>query len=78
MKVKCYIATYIEKEVEIDDKFKALAVEYPWTHNIPNDLYEEAIAAVEAATGAKMDDNTEGDIILGVHDTETDIVILEL
>ena len=78
MKVKCYICTYIEKEVEIDDKFKALAVEYPWAHNIPDDLYEEAIAAVEAATGAKMDDNAEGDIILGVHDTETDIVMLEL
>lgn len=78
MKVKCYICTRSEKEVEIDDKFKALAVEKPWEHNIPDELYKEAIAAVEAATGAEMDDNAEGDIILGVRDVETDIVMLEL
>lgn len=78
MKVKCYISTIVEKEVEIDDKFKALAVERPWEHDIPDELYEEASSAVEAATGAKMNDNAEGAVILGVHDVETDIVILEL
>lgn len=78
MKVECCISTIIEKEIEIDDKFKALAIERPWEHNIPDELYEEAIAAVEAVTGAKMDDNAEGDIIFGVRDVETDIVMLEL
>lgn len=78
MKVKCYISTIVEKEVEIDNKFKALAVEYPWEHDIPDELYDEAVAAVEAATGAKMEDNADGEIILGVEDIETEIIILEL
>lgn len=78
MKVKCYISTIIEKEVEIDDKFKVLAVERPWEHDIPNELYAEAVAAVEKAAGAKMEDNADGEIILGVEDIETEIIILEL
>lgn len=78
MKVKCYISTIVEKEVEIDDKFKALAVERPWEHDIPDELYEEAVVAVEKATGAKMEDNADGETILGVEDIETEIAILEL
>ena len=78
MKVKCYISTIVKKEVEIDDKFKALAVDSPWKHDIPDELYEEAVAAVEKATGVPMDDNADGDFIFGVHDSETGIVMLEL
>ena len=77
MKVKCYISTIIEKEVEIDDKFKVLAVERPWEHDIPDELYEEAVAAVEKATGVPMDDCADGDFICGVADIETGITILE-
>lgn len=78
MKVKCYISTIIEKEVEIDDKFKVLAVERPWEHDIPDELYEEAVAAVEKATGVPMDDCADGDFIGSVEDIETEIPILEL
>lgn len=77
MKVKCYISTIVEKEVEIDDKFKALAVEYPWDHDIPDELYDEAVAAVEKATGVPMDEDADGDFICGVADIETGITILE-
>ena len=78
MKVKCYISTIVEKEVEIDDKFKALAVDSPWKHDIPDELYEEAVAAVEKATGVPMNDNADGDFICSVEDIETEISILEL
>lgn len=78
MKVKCYISTIIEKEVEIDDKFKTLAVERPWEHDIPSELYAEAVAAVEKATGVPMDDLADGDFICSVEDIETEIIILEL
>ena len=80
MKVKCRIATYSysEKEVEIDDKFKTLVVNRPQEHNIPLTLYDEAIAAVETATGVKMDDSGDGEFILNVRDSETDTCILEL
>ena len=78
MKVKCYISTIIEKEVEIDDKFKTLAVERPWEYDIPAELYDEAVAAVEKATGVPMDDLSDGNFICGVEDIETKITILEL
>jgi hypothetical protein len=78
MKVRCYISTIVKREVEIDDKFKTLAVEHPWEHDIPNELYEEAVAAVEKATGIPMDDLADGDFICSVEDVETEISILEL
>ena len=79
MKVKCFIAVYSEKEVEIDDKFKVLATEKPSECNIPLALYDEALTAVEKATGAKMDDSTNGtEVILSVRDNETGSYILEL
>ena len=80
MKVKCYIHTIniITKEVEMDDKFKSLAVEHPWEHDIPDELYEEAVAAVEKATGVSMDEGADGDFITSVEDIETEIPILEL
>ena len=79
MKVKCFVSTILTKEVEIDDKFKALAVDKPWKHNIPDELYEEAVKAVEEATGIKMDDNGDDSAyICGVEDCETEITILEL
>lgn len=79
MKVKCFIAVYSEKEVEIDDKFKVLATKKPWECNIPLELYDEAIAAVEKATGAKMDDTANGtEVILSVRDNETGTYMLEL
>jgi hypothetical protein len=77
MKVKCYICKIVEKEVEIDDKFKALAVEHPWEHNLPDELYDEAIKAVEKAAGAQMNDDCEDNFICGVEDLETNITILE-
>lgn len=77
MKVKCYIASVIEKEVEIDDKFKPLAVNFPWTKDIPDELYEEAVKAVEKATGAQMTDDEENHFICSVEDTETGIIMLE-
>jgi hypothetical protein len=77
MKVKCYISSIIEKEVEIDDKFKALAVERPWEQDIPNQLYEEAIDAVEKATGAQARDDEANHFICSVEDSETGILMLE-
>lgn len=79
MKVKCFVSAILTREVEIDDKFKVLAVDKPWEHNIPNELYEEAVKAVEKATGIKMDDNCDDSAyICGVEDCETEITILEL
>ena len=79
MKVKCYVNVIFTKEVEIDDKFKALAVEKPWEWNIPKELYEEAVQAVEKATGIKMDDMcNDSAYICSVEDCETEIVMLEL
>lgn len=79
MKVRCYVSTILTREVEIDDKFKALAVDKPWEHDIPNELYEEACQAVEKATGLKMDDcGDDSAYIFGVEDCETEITILEL
>jgi hypothetical protein len=79
MKVKCYVQTILTREVEIDDKFKILAVEKPWEHNIPDALYEEAVQAVEKATGIKMDDNCNDSAwICSVEDCETENLILEL
>lgn len=79
MKVKCFVPTLLTKEVEIDDKFKVLAVNRPWEHNIPEELYEEAIQAVEEATGLKMDDSYEDSAyICAVEDCETEITILEM
>lgn len=79
MKVKCFVSAILTREIEIDDKFKALAVDKPWEHNIPNELYEEAVQAVEKATGIKMDDNCgDSAYICSVEDCETEITILEL
>lgn len=79
MKVKCYIPTVRTVEVEIDDKFKALAVERPWEHpELTNEMYEEAVVAVEKATGLKMDDTLDSDYVCGVEDIETEITILEM
>lgn len=77
MKVKCYISSIIEKEVEIDDRFKPLAVDFPWTENIPEELYEEAVKAVEEATGAQMTDDEANHFICSVEDSETGIIMLE-
>lgn len=79
MKVKCYVNAILTREVEIDDKFKPLAVDRPWEQNISDELYEEAVQAVEKATGIKMDDNCgDSAYICGVEDCETNITILEL
>ena len=79
MKVKCYICTVLTREVEIDDKFKPLAVEKPWEHNIPKELYAEAVEAVEKATGLKMDDMVDDSAyICSVEDCASEITMLEL
>lgn len=80
MKVKVFIApvrTPIVKEIELDDKFRALAIEHPWECDIPDELYAEAIAAVEQAVGVKLDYDEEASYISGVADAETDIIMLE-
>ena len=77
MKVKCSIITVIEKEIIIDDKFKALAVEKPWEANISDELYDEASRAVENITGLTFDDNNET-YICSVEDCETGYPMLEL
>ena len=80
MKVKVYIEparATIVKEVEIDDKFRALATERPWECNIPDSLYDEAVAVIEQAVGVKMDYDEEAAYVCSVADAETDIVMLE-
>jgi hypothetical protein len=79
MKVRCYVNIVTTREIEIDDKFKALAVDKPWEHNIPNELYEEAVQAVEKVLGIKMDENCDDSAyICAVEDCETEITMLEL
>lgn len=77
MKVKCTIRTVIEKEIIIDDKFKALAAEKPWEANISDELYDEASRVVENITGLTFDDNNET-YICCVEDCETGYTMLEL
>ena len=79
MKVKCYVSAILTREVEIDDKFKALAVDKPWEHDISDSFYEEAIQAVEKATGIRMDGNcNDNAYICSVEDCETKIMMLEI
>jgi hypothetical protein len=52
MKVKLYVCRHEEIEVEIDDKFRKLAVPYPWEDTtITGEDCEECIKAVEEASG---------------------------
>ena len=52
MKVKVYVTKMVE--VEIDDKFRKLAVPVEKIKNIPEGMYEEATQVVEKATGEKV------------------------
>ena len=57
MKVKCTVLKYEEVEVEIDDKFRKLAVSHPWERDdLTNDDYQAGVKAVEQATGLNFGD----------------------
>lgn len=85
MKVKCFVMKPMEVEVEIDDKFRKLAVPRPWENpEIEDSDYEECIKAVEEATNFifgegefyEQDARSEG-FILAVHSAENDEVMME-
>lgn len=83
MKVKLYVCRYEEMEVEIDDKFRKLAVDKPWEDpTISNDDYEECAKAVEQASGLPFgDENENGDcnehFIAVVYSDENGEIMLE-
>lgn len=76
MKVKVTYVEYITKEVEIDDKFKPLAV--PNYYGSDKEC-DEAIKEVERVTGMPFgdDDYTNTKYIVGVSEAETDNIMLE-
>ena len=84
MKVKCTVVKYEEVEVEIDDKFRKLAVSHPWKYDdITSDDYNECIKAVEQATGLNFSDTDDDNdlvdppYIVEVSSAENDKAMLE-
>ena len=84
MKVKCTVLKYEEVEVEIDDKFRKLAVNHPWEYdNITSGDYHECYKAVEQATGLNFgdvdDDNNwvDAPYIVAVTSAENDETMIE-
>lgn len=83
MKVKVYVRRWEAVEVEIDDKFRELAVPHPWENaNITAELVDEAIAAVEQACNLPFGDEAEDgglneSFIEAVHSAENGETMLE-
>lgn len=83
MKVKVFVSRLEEVEVEIDDKFRQLAVPHPWEiANITDELIHEAVSAVEQACNLPFGDEAEdGEVnesfICAVHSAENDEIMLE-
>ena len=83
MKVKVFVSRLEEVEVEIDDKFRQLAVSHPWEHKtITAELVNGAITAVEQACNLPWGDETEdGEVnesfICAVHSAENGETMLE-
>ena len=83
MRVKVFVSRLEEVEVEIDDKFRQLAVSHPWEdENITTALVDEAICAVEQACKLPFGDETEdGEVnesfICAVHSAENGETMLE-
>ena len=86
MKVKLFVMRMVEEEVEIDDKFRKLAVSRPWEDKtIPENLWEECIKAVEQASGLPIGDEIETEdghdypdsYIVAVHSAENGEIMLE-
>lgn len=85
MKVKLYVCRHEEVEVEIDDKFRKLAVARPWEDaSLTDEDYDECAKAVEQASGLPFGERNENpeivfneDYIEAVWSAEDDIVILE-
>ena len=60
MKVKLTVCMHKEIEVEIDDKFRKLAVARPWDHpEITDEDTQECLEALEAASGLPFGDEVE-------------------
>ena len=60
MKVKLTVCMHKEIEVEIDDKFRKMAVDRPWEHpEIISEDYNECVTAVEEASGLPFGDDVE-------------------
>ena len=85
MKIKCYVCRHEEVEVEIDEKFRKLAVPRPWENpECTSALYDECVQAVEEACGLPFGEENEDDdivfnsnYVVAVWSAENDEVILE-
>lgn len=86
MKVKLFVMRLVEEEVEIDDKFRKLAVSRPWEDKtIPENMYEECTKAVEQVSGMPLGDTIETEngpdypdsYIIAVHSAENGEIMLE-
>ena len=80
MKVKVVVRRLEEVEVEIDDKFRRLAVPYPWTDKtITDELVDEAISAVTSAVLLPFgdDDHDNANYIDSVYSAENGETMLE-
>ena len=83
MKVKVFVSRLEEVEVEIDDKFRQLAVPHPWENAlITEGLMNEAVSAVEQACNLPFGEEAEGgevneSFICAVHSAENGEVMLE-
>ena len=80
MKVKVAVRRLVEVEVEIDDKFRKLAVPYPWEDKtITDEFVDEAISAVTSAVLFPFgnDDGDNDNYIDSVHSAENGETMLE-
>jgi len=84
MRVKCTVLKYEEVEVEIDDKFRKLAVNHSCTYDdIASKDYRECAKAVEQATGLNFGDVYDNNslvkdpYIIAVTSTENNKTMIE-
>ena len=79
MKVKLYVCRHEEVEVEIDDKFRKIAVPRPWEDKtLPEGIYDECISAVARTAGLPFgDEGCAENYIVAVHSAENGETMLE-
>lgn len=78
MKIKCFVRKVEEIEIEIPNKFRKLAVRYPWENpTITDEDYDQLVEIVEKAVGYSFLDDLDDEGILCVKSAENGLTMLE-
>lgn len=78
MKVKCLVRKVEEIEIEVPNKFRKLAVRYPWEDpTITDEDYDQLVEIVEKAVGYSFLDDLDDEGILCVESAENGLKMLE-